>query len=75
MKESSFISKKRNQKGFENAIVLNCEEQQVTAEVVKAKINQAIDEKRPLIIESIGEMVFNAKNMKKQNLQMERARQ
>jgi hypothetical protein len=40
-------------KEFENAIILDCEESKTTIDDVKKLINQAIDEKRPLIVESI----------------------
>lgn len=40
-------------KEFENAIILDCEKSKTTIDDVKKSINQAIDEKRPLIIESI----------------------
>lgn len=39
--------------GFENAVVLDCEKSNTIIDDVKKSINQAIDEKRPLIIENI----------------------
>lgn len=37
-------------KKFENAIILDCEKSKTTIDDIKKSINQAIDEKRPLII-------------------------
>jgi len=45
--------KRLNPKVFENPVVLDCEKSKTTIDDAKKIINQVIDEKRPLIIESI----------------------
>ncbi len=52
-------SKRIIPKGFENAIILDCEKSETTINDVTKSINRAIDEKRPIIIESVDSLIVN----------------
>lgn len=51
------VSKWIHSKEYENAVILDCEKSRTTISDVKQAFDQAIEEKRPLIIESIDLLV------------------
>jgi hypothetical protein len=59
MKTEKGESKKINVKQFENAVILNCEKGKTTVNDVMSVINQALDQKRPVIIENINSVIGN----------------
>lgn len=53
------------ERGFLNAIIVDLEKQKMTASDLKAIINKACEEKRPVIVEDISQLFLPNKNKAK----------